>query len=499
MQINAGQDAYRSNEYLRIRNVSRIDATMSGKSLNKKNLAAIGADALAELVLELVEHDPAGKRRARMELAAHAAPDEFAASVRKRFATIRRADGEISLKAIRPLSNELATHAGLIEEHLAPENPDEAFELLWEMLLLFPRLYERLPMVYPDDFWAVINFVLEIFARLAPRLVRDSAAMADGILDLALSSRHAVHEGATKALGEALGEDGLKHLKERIRALMASPPSEEEMRIYRYWNDAEAKAKALERRESVAKAITDEIADVQGDIDAWLSNREEGELTGLDVAPDAARRLLAAGRAEEALRILDSCIAQNGDQSLDICRARFDCLEALGRDGELDAALQERFERHLCSETLRRRLGRLPDFEDAEMLDRARELVLGFDSAHDALEFSIEWPDLSLAAKLVLSRSEELDGSLQELLSSAAEALEREHPLAATLLWRSMIEFSLDIADRGLHRAAAKYFERCAEADARIDDYGEHPNHVSFDRTLRNEHGFAHGFWSRVG
>lgn len=474
---------------------------MSGKSLNKKNLAAIGADALAELVLELVEHDPAGKRRARMELAAHAAPAEFAASVRKRFATIRRAEGEISLRGIRPLSNELATHAGLIEEHLAPEYPDEAFDLLWEALLLFPRLYGRLPMVYPDDFNAVINFILEIFARLAPRLGRNPVAMADGILDLALSSRYAVHEGATKALGEALGEAGLEHLKERIRALLSSPLGEEEMRGNRSWyeTEAEAEANALECRESIAKAITDEIADLQGDIDAWLSNREEDELTGMDVALEAARRLLAAGRAEEALRILENCIALNGDERLDPCWARFDCLEALGRDDELDAALQERFERHLCSESLRRRLRRLPDFDDAETLDRAREHVLGFVSADDALDYCMEWPDLPLAAKLALSRSRELDGSHHERLSSAAEALAQEHPLAAALLWRSMIEFTLDSADWNRYRPAARYFDCCAEADARIEDYGDHPDHAAFDRTLRNEHGFAHGFWSRVG
>ncbi|WP_369820195.1 DUF6880 family protein, partial [Thioclava sp. SK-1] len=59
---------------------------MAGKSLNKANLTALGAEVLADLLLEAVKGDAARQRRVRMALAADDGPETVAADIRKRFA-----------------------------------------------------------------------------------------------------------------------------------------------------------------------------------------------------------------------------------------------------------------------------------------------------------------------------------------------------------------------------------------------------------------------------
>jgi len=80
---------------------------MAGKSLNKKNLEALGAEALAELLMEAVKGDAARQRRVRMALSSEQSPKEAAADIRKRVAQIRRAKSWISARAQRTLAKEL--------------------------------------------------------------------------------------------------------------------------------------------------------------------------------------------------------------------------------------------------------------------------------------------------------------------------------------------------------------------------------------------------------
>lgn len=97
----------------------------------------------------------------------------------------------------------------------------------------------------------------------------------------------------------------------------------------------------------------------------------------LQLGPYIRKRLLAARRAEDALRIMETCIAaDNGkDRSFDtleVDSAHFVCLEALDKEDDLRRAMWTRFETRLCAEILRRYLSRLFDFDDDEALLEAR-------------------------------------------------------------------------------------------------------------------------------
>ena len=59
----------------------------SKKTLNAKNVEALGAQRLAELLIEISNGDAAAKRRLRLELAGAESSAEVAKEVRKRLTT----------------------------------------------------------------------------------------------------------------------------------------------------------------------------------------------------------------------------------------------------------------------------------------------------------------------------------------------------------------------------------------------------------------------------
>lgn len=79
---------------------------MTKKTLNKKNLERLGAEKLAELVMELVQGSSTLQRRARMELSAANGPQYIAVDVRKRFASLRRSTSFIGCRKKRAFTKD---------------------------------------------------------------------------------------------------------------------------------------------------------------------------------------------------------------------------------------------------------------------------------------------------------------------------------------------------------------------------------------------------------
>ncbi|MBS0126801.1 DUF6880 family protein [Thetidibacter halocola] len=476
---------------------------MAGTPLNRKNLLSLGAEALADLLLEAVKGDAARQRKLRMALSARQSPREAAADVRKRLAQIRKASNRLSRKAQRTLARELTELVEMVDRHVAPQDTDTAFDLLWSILHLAPAILAR-----TDDgtgtIAAVMDEAMAAIARLAPRLEMDAQVLADTVFDALTGDEHGAFHHATTALGEALGEPGRARLKARAEAVIAAARCDADQARHTPGSDeSHGHGLARDRRDRTARTILRDIADLEGDVDAWLACHTTPQLTFHTIAPQAAQRLLAAGRPCQALRIVKDCLAHQdvADRWLDmpdLDAAYLDCLEALGEEEALRAALHARFESRLCAPTLRRYLARLPDFDDDEALLEAQARVLAHPDIVSALAFCQAWPDPALAARLVLSRTDALDGEAYDILNPLADTLAPEHPLAAVLVWRAIILFALQEARPGHYRHAARHLASCAQTDAAIVDYAEHPDHHAFVAELREAHGRKKAFWSRV-
>ena len=263
-------------------------------------------------------------------------------------------------------------------------------------------------------------------------------------------------------------------------------------------------ADSVRRHRQITRSIIlADVADAQGDVDAYMARYSAEQLTYGTIAPDVARRLLDAGRIDEAFDIVNRARAADAGTSFRMFQGELDevyeeCLEKLGKLDQLKTHLWDRFEQFLSARSLRKYLKLLPDFDDIEAEEKALDIAESHSHLGAAISFLVGWPSHDRAARIVTARADQLDGNAYHLLSTAADALEANHPLAATLMRRAMIEDSLDGAKATRYRHAARHLAECRSSHPAIDDYAGFPTHEQFVSALKQRHGRKYGFWQLV-
>jgi len=484
----------------------------SRKTLNATNLQALGKERLADLLLDLAAADPAVKRRLRLELAAASSPQDIGREVRKRLATIRRAKSFLDYRGVRDLAGELKGQKALIVETIAPSAPAEALDLMWQLMDLAAHVLQRC-----DDSNGVLGDVFRSTVPMIGELAKASGmpqeALAQQVFQAVRSNRYGEFDGLVTALAPALGQAGLARLKLLAQDLAAQVPQASERRIVGRRLDTGQAVFAADiednHRRWVVTSTLQAVADAEGDVDGFIAQIGPKARLMPKVAAEIAHRLLAAGRAEEALAALDQAqhkrrTTRKEEELLDFFYfvenewedARLAILEALDRPSDAQAFRWALFEQRLAAEHLRAFLKRLPDFDDIEAERRALDYAEQFINAHVALHFLVTWPALERAARLTQARLAEIDGDHYPLLAPAADALETKYPLAATLLRRAMIDFSLNRARSSRYKHAAKHFRQCESLAAQITDFGAFPDHAGYAAGIKAKHGRKSGFWS---
>jgi hypothetical protein len=476
----------------------------TARTLNAANLEALGAPRLAELLLDISAGDAATRRRLRLALAGNAGPAAAAHEVRKRLASIARSKTFIEQHQTGPLTADLRAQHRAIIDIVAPGDPREAFDLIWRLVECAGPVFAR-----ADDSNGELSGAFEDAAgelgRLAQAAKLDPDDLAARAFEALRGDQYGQWDGLVAGLAPALGADGLARLKTLTLAWQAEPvvkPAEKDRQVIG-WSSSTGKIyaddMAAAHRKHASQAILKEIADAQGDVDSYIAQIEPDARKMPLVAAEIARRLLAARRPRDAFKIVESVpAARRAHHEPEWEQARMDTLDALGRTEEAQAFRWKRYLATLNADYLRAYLRKLPDFDsfDAEQIALAHALECK--NVHQALAFVIEWPDLTRAAQLVTARTQELNGNLYELLSSAADALGDKHPLAATLALRAMIDHTLGESRVTRYKHAARHLRACASLDPRIADFAGHPDHATYERALRAAHGRKAAFWQEV-
>jgi hypothetical protein len=246
------------------------------------------------------------------------------------------------------------------------------------------------------------------------------------------------------------------------------------------------------------------IADALGDAEAYLAEYRDHEPTALKrplVAARIAQRLTTAGRAEEALALLDAAQPlphQTPPGPGPWIDARIAALEQLERGAEAQQLRWKFALVRLSSQHLRDYLKRLPAFEDGEAQERALDLVLQHPYLGPALEFLHQWPDRRRTARLILARPDELVRADEKVLAVVAEALEAEQPLAATLCLRALIESIVEQARSNRYRHAARHLASCRRLAGAVEAWGTIPDHNTYLSDLLYAYGHRAGFMNQL-
>ena len=469
----------------------------SKKTVTPGNLAALGSERLAAILVQLADNNAEIKRRLRLELAAQESGDSIAAEIGKRITALRSARSFIDWQKQRDFVRDLDLQRGMIADRVAATRADLALDLMWRFLDIAEPVINRV-----DDSNGSVGDVFrsacEDLGAIAVRAKPDPAVLADRVFAALLANDYGVYDGLVPVMLPALGDAGAAHLKSRLTQALVD----------------RSKAGERDGRADASRRALQDIADGQGDVDAYIALVPAAGRNNPHTGAEIGRRLLAAGRAAEALAALEfarpkrRAVHATDDNALYLAgdgansgweEAYIEALDATGQQEQAQQLRWAAFEERLSVTHLRAYLKRLPDFEDVEAEDRAMQHALGFGSFSSALNFFQEWPAQARAAQLVMARAPEIDGNLYFLLDPAAQLIEGKYPMAATLLRRAMIEDTLNGAKSTRYKHAARHLLECASLTPGIQDFGDIETHESFVGRLRAKHGRKAGFWGQPG
>ncbi len=438
-------------------------------TLNAHNLEALGAATLAALLLELSEGNAAAKRRLRLALAAGQSAEEAGREVRKRLRAIDRSDTFLDAARRRSLLSELEGHLATIRGAIRSADPALALGLHWELLELSEGVLDRCD----DSSGQVAGFFHTVLQSLAETITATAPQPEVVAEQLAEALQHCNGYGqlddAVELLAGALGRAGLEALRRECRARGADEGS----------------------------AVLLAVADALGDVESFVAAFDAEDLQWPPNAAAVASRLLQVGRAGEALAVVKAVKLDGREWMAGVLSdPQIAALEALGRAAEAQQLRRQRALEELNPRHLRDYLSRLPAFEDGEAEEEALDLVQADPDHGGALRFLLAWPVRRRAAALVLAHADTWDGEAYNLLGPAAEQLEADHPLAATVLLRSMVHFALTMGRSSRYRHAARHLRRCVELAPAITDWADQPPHTLYLDELRRRHGHKYGFWA---
>ena len=249
---------------------------MASKStLNAKNLETLGAERLAELLIEISTGSAVAKRRLRLELAGTQSPKEAGREVAKRLTSIARARSFVNWQNRKPLVTDLESQLRAIREQIAPADPAEALALAWRFMQVATPLFERC-----DDSSGIVIGVFHdacaLLGEIALAAETPPEALADAAVEALRDNGYGQYDGLIAILTPALGAEGLSHLKQRIEMLAAAPvpvPPKGESEAVGYGSGGATYAHQMEElsRQSMVRMALKDTVDAMDDVDAFIA------------------------------------------------------------------------------------------------------------------------------------------------------------------------------------------------------------------------------------
>ena len=269
---------------------------VTNRKLTIETLTKLGARKLAELLIA----EAAGNRRLRQTLnlatSVKDGPAALSAIVRRRLVTLAQSRSMLSYDRGRELIAELDGMRTTIIETIGAKDSELAFELLWKFLDLHPSLLERV-----DDssgrVGSVFRMACDDLGPLAQQARIEPEALAATVFEKVSNNSYGIYDGLVVSLAAALGQKG----RAALRGLLLQ-------RRQQYLTEdkrAEIAAGRYDFTLSGLSLVLRDIAECEGDADAFIDTYQGRDLTNPLFASEIALQLLRSGRGQEALGYLD--------------------------------------------------------------------------------------------------------------------------------------------------------------------------------------------------
>lgn len=476
-------------------------------AITVEKLTELGPEKLAQMVLDQSERDAPFRKQVSAALAAKKGPDSVAKIVDRRLAALEKARSFIDWDKTYAFRDDLSATVAVAAEDLGRAAPAMAVDRLLRFIATHESVFERV-----DDSSGYIQEIyydaIDKVGELTSSLTLDEKADLPGKIMNALGdTSHGYLVDVAKAAIEKLPNEILREWE----AVLARLQTRQEAQ------DAKSKDDFVFSNAGQYRDIRQSIAGAIGDLDGLIA-LEEKKHPNLQDTLGVAERLFEAGRTEEALKWvrrdqrgglkymtaadMADGVAPHDAFSFGRTNLEAEILDALGNAEQAQSLRWSAFEKTLSTDMLRNYVSALPDFEEFDVLDRAFSSVSSSSQIYGALAFFMEWPKLDLAAKKVLAHKDEWNGRQYHILPMVADALQHEHALAATILYRALLDDILARARSKAYAHAVRYLTKLDElapaSDAEASDIDGFTKHTNYRLGLQKKHGRKASFWAQV-
>lgn len=459
---------------------------MSGLSDDKlkKLLAKRGKAELVDWIME----QSAGNEDLRRALVSFVAPQaDTATLVAELNQIIKKAWGRTRTskepwKLARPIAADLEPVLPALEQLIERGHAADAEKLLRRLVEAANKGFDHV-----DDSYGYLGPLCQeavtlwgkAWAKIEPRA---PAVLAKLVYDGVRDNGYAIRDHMIRDFALALGRGGLRALKEMFLAEHQA-------------NLADKGLDDWKRREPLRHLA--DVADALGDVDMYIDAQRQCGVEDVYAMP-IARRLLDAGRPSEALEYLDRADPSRSHfqgEKDDYTMLRIKILQALGRDEEARDTLWQEFRRGLSTTSLERLLASTPKEQQQALINEAIAVSEAHPDKLTAATFLLGRGHADRAAAMVDAYPDKFDGRYYGSLLPLAEAIQKDSPGSAWVLYRSLLQSILEEKRSKAYHHAADYLAIAGELAERA---GLHEKHQSLLAQLQAQHGRKYGFWSLV-
>jgi hypothetical protein len=402
-------------------------------------------------------------------------PNKLVAMIEKEIASLNRATQFINYYEAQELDEYTLDQLRLsITNDVFSKSPQQAVYLMRSFLDLHENILEHVD----DDNGGIGDVFIAACVDLGEICKHVQMPITD-LVDLVFTmymsgSDYGIYDELISNFQEALQETGLKLLQEKF---------EQSFNTDNAWE--------------VSPALK-HIADCQKDVDYYIRACSlASNLSNHDYI-EISKRLIEHERGKEALEWLDKVDISYYGYEADWYSLRIQAFE-LNKDYEL--AQKERlawFKVNLDPQVYQEILKRTePAFQETfrqETIQRAFQSP----NPHTGLSFLIGIKELEESEKFVCLKIDDLNGASAYTLRPIADLLQKtNHPLGATLLYRTLIHPILGAAKSACYNDAAEDLVACVLLAPQITEWRGHQPHEEYLVTLQQTHKRKISFWPK--
>ncbi len=440
----------------------------------KQKLIDLGADALADALLNLAVHSDEADDLIEQMIAT---PKENVQRFKQKLSDLKHSRRFIDWRGASGFARELEILLQDLKSGV--DDPITGVELVAAFYEADNTIFEMC-----DDSSGNIGDVFrydakELFVDYAKRC-EEKGKISDIILNVNQKDNYGIRDTLIDCAGECLPEDVIRSM---IATLQKWAEKEK---------DEYGKRHHLRSIESLARQIKDAKLFEKTRIASW------GKLSTAALI-DIARVYLEGGDVEAAHSWLNKIPEGETYQAYERDKLLEEIYHKQGDSEKLTELLYQKFRSYHSIDTLQALLDVIGhDKKDEVIADEIKQILKSDRLRESDAEFLIAVGKIDEAEVYLLKRADQLDGNHYGSLLSLAETMELENRnLVASLIYRSLL---ISILERGYTKAyphGIQYLKKLDNLSAIVANWTEFNHHEAFKAQIIEAHGRKRSFWSK--